>query len=143
MPHEGMVHALREIWRVLISGKYLIDLRPRSENLRVEVVAGERVKFAGIIDESVYLPDDVAADNAVAQLVQEGLFTQKREVRFDYAMYWDSPDEMKAYAMERWAKSRLPETVLTRSRRFMATSSVNARVRIRRKMMIFRYQKTT
>ena len=138
-----MVHALREIWRVLISGKCLIDLRPRSENLQVEVVAGEQIMFAGVIDESAYLPDDVAADNAVTQVMQEGLFTQKHEARFDYAMYWDSPDEMKAYARERWAKSRLLEAVVVRSRRFMATSSVSARVRIRRKMMIVRYQKIT
>ena len=143
MPHEGMVHALREIWRVLIPGKDLIDLRPRSEDLQVEVVAGEQIIFVGVIDESAYLPDDVAADNAVAQLRQEGLFTQKQKAQFDYAMYWDSPDEMQAYARKRWPKSRLPEAVLVRSREFMAVSTVSARVRIRRKIMIIRYQKTT
>jgi hypothetical protein len=136
-----MVYALREIWRVLVSGKFLIDLRPRSEDLQVEVVAGEQIMFAGVIDESVYLPDDVAADNAVAQIVRAGLFSQKHEARFDFAMYWDSADELKAYARDRWPQTRLPEAVLVRSRRLMAASSANVRVRIRRKMMIARYQK--
>lgn len=141
MPHAGMVHALQEIWRVLIPGKWLIDLRPRSGNLRVEVVAAERVMLAGFIDESAYLPNDMAADKAIAQLTHEGLFIQKREAQFDYAMYWDSPDEMKAYAQERWAEARLPEAVLVRSRWFMTDSPASARVRIRRKIMIVRYQK--
>jgi hypothetical protein len=138
-----MVHALREIWRVLISGKYLIDLRPRSEDLRVEVVTGEQVIFVGVIDESAYLPDDVAADNALAQIMHEGLFAQNHKAQFDYDMYWDSPDEMKEYARERWPQSRLPEVVLVRSQRLMAAGSAYARVRIRRKVMIARYQKVS
>ena len=141
MPHTGMVHALQEIWRVLITGKYLVDLRPRSENLQVEVVAGERVMWAGAIDESAYLPDDVAADKAVAQVIQEGWFSQRCRAQFDYSMYWESLDEMKAYATEQWAKAHLPEATLVRCRRFMAVNPAVARVRIRRKMMIVQHRK--
>ena len=136
-----MVHALKEIWRVLIPGQSLIDLRPLAGHSRVEVMAGNQLQFAGLVDESDDKQDDLAADNAIAFVVDEGWFSQIRKTSFDYATYWDTPDEMKAYAEARWTKSYLPEAVLARTRQLIATSTPPVRLRIRRKMMIARYRK--
>ena len=136
-----MVRALREIWRVLRPGKDLIDLRPLAGQSRVEVMAAEQRLFAGRVDESEDRLDDLAADRAIAQMVDDGRFSRARQAFFDYAIYWDTPDEMAAYAKARWTKSRLPEAVLARTRQFMDHSKADARVRIRRRVMIARYQK--
>jgi hypothetical protein len=136
-----MVHALREIWRVLIGGHSLIDLRPQAGQSRVEVIAGGQVLLAGLVDESDDRQDDLAADAAIAQVVEDGWFSQVHKAFFDYATYWDTANEMKAYAEARWTKSHLPETVLAKTRKFMAGSDMAATVRIRRRVMIARYQK--
>ncbi len=136
-----MVHALKEIWRVLIPGQNLIDLRPLTGQSRVEVIADNQVWFAGLVDDTEDKLDTMAADRSVAQMVNEGWFRQVRQAFFDYSVYWDSPDEMKAYAETCWTKSRLPKAVLAQTRQFVAGSNGSARVRIRRKLMIARYQK--
>jgi len=136
-----MVHALTEIWRVLISGQCLIDLRPLAGQSRVEVIAGKQIFLAGLVDETGDRLDDLAADNAIAQLVEEGRFCQLHKTFFDYATYWDTPNEMKAYAEERWTKSYLPDAVLAKTRQFIANSPLPVRLRIRRQVMIARYQK--
>lgn len=136
-----MVRALKEIWRVLTVEGGVIDLRPLAGQSRVEVVDGEQLFFAGLVDESGDVADDIAADNALAQIVNEGQFIQMRQIFFDYAMYWNTPHEMKRYAQERWQKSYLPDIVLTKVQGFLAHSSTAAKVRIRRKMMITKYQK--
>ena len=135
-----MVHALKEAWRVLAFEGSLIDLRPLAGQSRIEVMIDKRVLSAGLLDESSDKLDDIAADEALAHLVDEGSFIQQHVAFFDYALYWDTPDEMKAYAEARWKKSYLPDDVLTKVRQLMASSAI-AKVRIRRRMMIARYQK--
>lgn len=136
-----MVHALTEIWRVLIPGQSLIDLRPLAGQSRVEIIAGEQVLFAGLVDETDDKQDDLAADSAIAQVIEEGRFSQVHKAFFDYATYWDTVDKMKAYAEARWTNSYLPDAVLAKTRQFMADSTPTARLRIRRKLMIARYRK--
>jgi hypothetical protein len=130
-----------EIWRVLTVEGNVIDLRPLGGQSRVEVVDGEQRFSAGLVDESGDMADDLAADNAMAQVINEGQFTQTRQAFFDFAMYWNTPDEMQSYAQERWQKSYIPDVVLAKVQDFLARSSISAKVSIRRKMMITRYQK--
>lgn len=136
-----MGHALQEIWRVLIPGQSLIDLRPVAGQSRVEVVTDNQVQFAGLVDESADRQDYLAADSAMSQVVEAGRFSQVRKTLFDYAIYWDTLGEMMAYAKERWTKSYVPEAVLAKTQQFIATNRSPVRLRIRRKLMIARYQK--
>ena len=107
-----MVHALKEIWRGLCVDGVLIDLRPISGTSRVEVVAGNRFEFAGLVEESLYIPNDLAANDAITQILQAGWFIREEDALFDYATYWNSPDEMSVYVQEKWSNSFLPEAVL-------------------------------
>jgi len=138
-----MVHALAEIWRVLSPGQSLVDLRPLAGQSRVEVIASQQILLAGLVDESDDKQDDLAADSAIAQMVAEGRFSRVHKTFFDYATYWDTIDEMEAYAQARWTKSYVPDAVLAKTQRFLADSPPTARLRIRRKIMIARYQKRT
>ncbi|MEK7325455.1 MAG: hypothetical protein AAB217_09400, partial [Chloroflexota bacterium] len=108
-----MVHALREIWRVLAPGGTLIDLRPLSARWPVEVVVNHQATVAGLVDDSPGAPLDTAANESLAQAAREGLFTREQENSFKYLWYWDTPDEMKAYLEENWAPDAiLPDEVL-------------------------------
>jgi hypothetical protein len=141
MAHQSMGHALKEIWRVLVPGGTLIDLRPLSANSPVEVIAGEQIQLAGRIDDSHDIPDDLAANQALAQLVSQGWFSCERQETFRFISYWNTPDELKAYLEEKRSSIIVPETVLLEARRLLANSGQQARLRIPSTMLIARYQK--
>ena len=138
-----MVHALREIWRVLTPGGLVLDVRPLAGDWPVEVVARGHVLAAGQVDHKPegYV-DDRAANDAAALAGREGWFVREREGAFDFAYYWDTPEEMRAYVEEQWGDYlSLPETVVTRARALRAAAAEGAQVRIRLDMMISRWRK--
>src|SRR5258705_11392001 len=95
-----MVHALHEIWRVLVTNGRLIDLRPRATNWPLEMVADGQASLAGKVDNAPFVPDDNAAESAIQRTVREGLFSREHYVSFDCASYWDTLEGMCAYYAE-------------------------------------------
>ena len=67
-----MVHALREAHRVLKPDGLLVDLRPGAVHRRLGIQMDSQYKQLAIMNES--LKDDYAANRAVAEIIQEGLF---------------------------------------------------------------------
>jgi hypothetical protein len=138
-----MVHALREIWRVLAPHGWLLDVRPVSANAPLEVVAGDQVWPAGRVDESGGLPDDHAANESLRTAVREGWFVRERQAHFDYAWYWDTLDELQTHIAEKWSNSvRLPAAVGAEAAWLLAAAGTGARVRLRLTLTIARYQKS-
>jgi hypothetical protein len=72
MSHTGMVHALRETWRVLKPGGVAIDLRPALAHRRVQVVRAGQAQPMGVMRER--FDDDRAASRAVAKVLGQRLF---------------------------------------------------------------------
>lgn len=136
-----MVYALREIWRVLTPGGSLIDLRPLAGNSLLEVVTSEGVRLAGRINDTLDIPDDRAANEALAHVVGAGWFARQRKVNFNYAVYCDTPDEVRTYLETKRRSLFLSGAVLDRARQLLAGSSEGAKMRVRFKMVIGRYQK--
>jgi hypothetical protein len=67
-----MVHALREAHRVLKRDGLLLDLRPGPVHRRVGIEVDGQYRQVAIMSES--LKDDFAANRAVREVLQEGLF---------------------------------------------------------------------
>jgi|SRR5215470_16686099 len=137
-----MVHALKEIWRVLVPRGWLRDVRPVSANAPLEVVAGNQVWRAGRVDESGDLPDDHAANESLRTIVCEGWFIRERQARVDYAWYWDTLDELQAHIAEKWSSSvQLPAAVEAEAARLLAAGGTGARLRLRLTVAMARYRK--
>lgn len=137
-----MGHALKEIWRVLRAEGILIDLRPQVGNPPLEIIAGGReLLLAGSVDASLDAPDFTAATEVLIQAVHKGWFVCERDESFDYALYWDTLDQMEAYIKEIWTRVCVPETVLAEARRLMANGGEDARLCVRRNIIISRYRK--
>jgi hypothetical protein len=138
-----MVHALKEIWRVLLPHGWLLDVRPVSMNAPLEVVADNQVWLAGRVDESGGLPDDHAANESLRTMVREGWFVPERQERFDYAWYWDTLDELHTHIAEKWSNSvQLPAAVEAEAARLLAAGGTAARVRLQLTLTIARYRKS-
>jgi hypothetical protein len=138
-----MVHALKEIWRALVPGGILLDLRPFHVPWPLEVVASNRVTGVGTVNDSASVPDDLAAKAALEQMVREGWFAQGQVKSFDFAWYWDSTSELKAYYENRSPPVHISQAVLEQAQRLLHENGGSAQVRIRIHLTLTRYGKRT
>lgn len=89
-----MVHALEEIHRQLKPTGVLIDMHPVAESLPIEIHQGGKIDLAGYVTVRQWCIDFQQADNALAEIVQRGVFAVEREDIFDSFTYYDSVTEM-------------------------------------------------
>lgn len=137
-----MVHALKESWRVLKGGGWLVDIRPYSLNPPVEVIVNATAQIAGPIDSSAGIPDDEAADNAIKAVIKEGMYSKREEGGFKFAYYWDTLEQMMDYIEERWSDSNhIPQDTLERAERLTSDQQSAYQMRIRSNLKIRRYKK--
>lgn len=136
-----MVHALEQAWQVLRPGGMLLDLRPRSFDSPVDVVTGEVVERAGMVDMSADLPDDRASDAAIEAAVRAGVFVPKEVRKFEFSYYWTSLEGMREYTKERWETAVFPAEVLAKTGSLMEELGPDARIRIILPMHLATYEK--
>jgi hypothetical protein len=138
-----MVDALRECWRVLVSGGLLVDLRPVATSAPIEIVSSDNVAHAGSIDGSPGIVDDVASDRAMDVAVSEGWLERIGKVHFDFSFYWDSIDEMAKYLADHWQRRRVdpPPADLKAAREAFAISGAGSRLRSKERMLLATYRR--
>lgn len=96
MAHEGMVHALEEIHRLLRSGGRLIDIHPVQAAPVVKVVRDGTVLFSAPLPAHD-AEDYRHADAAVADAVRRRLFVVERRTTFDFLTSAGSVRELREY----------------------------------------------
>jgi SAM-dependent methyltransferase len=138
-----MVHALNEIHRVLAPDGIMIDLRPLAGNWPMEVATSRDFLEAGRVSDSpTGLEDDRAANESMTKAGTQKWFIRQREEYFPFFYYWDSPNEMKEYIDEHWADFiTVDETTWKNVRSQWAVANADARLRVRVKMLITRWEK--
>jgi hypothetical protein len=135
-----MVHALRELVRVVKTGGAVIDLRPQSAAWPVEVVANRKTTAVGrVTDHPQALSDDAASNATFAAAEQESWLQREDQHDFPFFYYWDSPNEMQEYIKEEWEDVSISEDVWKTLRSTWAIADGDARVRIQVKMLVARW----
>jgi hypothetical protein len=143
MEHESMVHALDEIRRTLKPNGVLIDLRPVSSNWSVEISSSTDYQLAGSLnDMPIGLADDEAAFKAMREVESRRWYIKEKEEEFAFFYYWDTPSEMKEFMETEWENfEKMEEDVFERTKSLWAIANAVARVRVRVKMLITKWDK--
>jgi hypothetical protein len=139
-----MVHALREVHRTLTPNGVLLDLRPFDDRWPVEVTSARAtVEVGRLLDLENAISSDQAAQRAIQQAADEGLFKREEGEFFPFFYYWDTPNEMQEFINEEWEDfNGLDEETMQAARSAWAVGDADSRVRIRMKMLITRWRKS-
>jgi SAM-dependent methyltransferase len=143
MDPASMVHALEEIWRVLVPGGTLIDVRPLADRWQVEVISTRELKETGRVnDMEEQVQADIASNEAMREAETRGWFSREQEHFFPFFYSWDAPSEMEAFLAEEWTDFvELGENTKETTRSAWALGDADCRVRIRVKILISRWKK--
>lgn len=123
MAHEGMVHALTEVHRVLTPQGWLVDLRPDRRTAMGKRWRGlPRVyclsthgggTLAGFLQKE-NLADHRAADRAAREVLRRELFTVQSAETFPFRFYFHTLSHLEDHLSTWWTNTTLP--ALTRRR---------------------------
>ena len=95
-----MVHALEEIHRLLKPTGTLIDIHPVAVSSAIEIHQGGKIDLVGNMTVRQWCTDFQQADNALAEIVQKGLFIVERAEVFDSLYYYGSVEDMRTSLKE-------------------------------------------
>ncbi len=137
-----MVHALKEAWRVLVPKGMMIDVRPLSVDVPLEVATTNGKEQAGMVDLSPGLQYDDAADQAIEQVLTEGLYSQLSNETFDFVYCWHTYHGMVVDFEERWeGEIIVAKEVLENARQLYRRKLPGTRLLLPMKMKLTIYTK--
>jgi hypothetical protein len=97
-----MVHALEEANRILVSKGIMIDVRPLSVDVPLEIIYQGGIDSAGMLDMSPDIEADIAAEKAIEGVLRDKLFIELSQEFFDFPYYWQTVKDMEDDLEEFW-----------------------------------------
>jgi len=137
-----MVHALQEVWRVLIPRGIIIDLRPICVDVPLYILTSDGWKSAGFVDRGLERVNDIASDRAMRLVIQDRSFKRIMREYFYLNYYWNDLNDLKTDLEGSWKEDViLSKENWERARHLFTTGTGQDRVRIPIRMKITKYQK--
>jgi hypothetical protein len=117
MAPESMVHALEQIHALLVPAGLLIDIHPNGEPVAFYLSLNERNEFIGYMQENDDYIEYRQADEAIAAVVDNGLFGLGKSEEFEFRTYADAFEELKGFLDENWSDAVIPDEVFASAKR--------------------------
>jgi len=136
-----MVHALTEVWRALVPGAVLLDIRPYLPFGPLELVEREHIRFLGRLEEVQFDSDGASADQAISEVLRQGLFALDRADSFYYSGYWNSVRDLREYLREWEDYARLPRHLAGEARKGLKAAGRQAWLRLQTYVVVNRLRK--
>ena len=137
-----MVHALKEAERTLVPHGTMIDLRPLSIDVPLEIVYDGGSDEAGKVDMSPEIDLDISADSAITTVTSEGIYTQLNEEYFSFTYYWKTVKGMQEDIAEFWeGEVNITEQVWQRARLLFNKRRPKTQIRLAVRMKLGIYEK--
>ena len=125
-----MVHALEKIRSFLRPHGVLLNIHDLPRPAQIEVHTTDSQTFAGFLLSHTDFENQRLADEALAQVVKNGLF-QSEEHLFNYLIHIDSYLALKDHLTESWKNSYLPGDTLERIRHLLSSAGKDAEILVR------------
>ena len=106
-----MVHALELVHDLLVKGGILVDIHPTGDPPRIEVRLGDHLHLAGWLNETDDYIEYAQANQALNEVVEQGLFALEREGVFSFSTGADSLGDLRSYLAETWQDAVIDEVV--------------------------------
>ena len=129
-----MVHALKEIRRVLVPSGVLVDFRPIGTSWPLEIVSAGQRRLVARVDRAAHIRDDVVCEQVMAQALREGWFVPERQQTFAFWAHWQTAAEVSAPVT-------IPDSILAEAQLLLDQIGPNARIGIRFENIISGYRK--
>jgi hypothetical protein len=137
-----MVHALKEAWRVLKPHGIMIDVRPLSLDVPLEIVYRGGRESAGMVDMSPCIHLDYASDDAVERVTTDGLYKEVLKEQFDFAFYWKTIKGMQDELKENWeGEVNIADEVWAGAKQIIKHRHPKTRIRLGMQMKLAVYEK--
>jgi hypothetical protein len=137
-----MVHALKEAHRVLLPQGIMIDVRPLSVDVPLEIIYRDGSESAGMIDMSPDIDNDIAADKAIESVLKERIYKESSKEYFDFAYYWKTIKDMEDDLDEFWKDDViLPDQVIQQARLLFNKRRPQTQIRVGVRMKLGKYEK--
>lgn len=129
------MHALRDVWRVLVPSGVLIDFRPIGSAWPLEIVSGEERLPIAMVDRAPQIRDDATCVGATATAIHEGWFIEEKRELFAFSATWSNATEVGAPVT-------IPDEVRTEAQTLLDRAGPEARIDIRFENVIARYRRS-
>ena len=137
-----MVHALKEAWRVLVPHGIMIDVRPLSIDVPLEIAFEGGTESAGDIDLSPEIDKDIAADQAIETVIKDRIYKEIYVEYFDFEYYWKTLKGMEEDIEEYWKDEVvIPEQVSRRAHMLFNERRPRSRIRVALRMKLGKYER--
>lgn len=133
-----MVHALEKIHRLLKRDGALIDIHPTGELATLEVRVGAQTTLAGWWHEPDVGLEYVYAGEALARVVESGLFATERQGVFEYITHADTLAELRDSLTDGWEDATVDALTVGRIEEMLNTHERDKEVLLREKVRITR-----
>jgi hypothetical protein len=138
-----MVHALREVHRVLHADGVLIDFRPLHSGWRMDISIDDRIILVEDgLDDAPRIPRDESADRALEQVQSEGWFQRESLTQIEHLRGWYSMDDLIDFWADKSPPLHFPDETLVRARAMLRDAGQDALVRIVHPIVIGFFRKT-
>ena len=133
-----MVHALEKIHQLLEPEGRLIDLHPTGDPPPIGVRIGQQTTIVGWMKETDDFIEYAQASDALALVIQRGLFAVEREGTFEFVTYADSVFEWREYLAKEWKDAILDAAVAARAEELLSVPGPDRELVLREQVRIAR-----
>ena len=138
MAAEGMVHALKKIHSWLVPAGTLLDIHPRPDLPPIDVQLANQTVLVGWLREADERIEYGQADQALATVIQNRLFSLVEGHLFTFAIQAGNLPELQHFLAENWKDALLDEVVSGRITELLHTVETNKAIIIRQQIGITR-----